>query len=83
MARYTMTRSLGFALILVLDGACANPVGGEDMGWLRATITDAREVQFEGTGWFSERPARDEPIRLPVRFTIASNSVVPPSTKTS
>ena len=75
MARYITARTVGLAMIPLVVGACANPVGSEDMGWLRATITDAREVQFEGTGWFSEHPARDEPIRLPVRFTIASKGV--------
>lgn len=74
MARYIAARTVGLAMIPLVVGACENPAGSEDSGWVRATIADVTEVQFEGTGWFFENPAIDEPIRLPLRFTISSEA---------
>lgn len=72
MERYITKRTFGLALIPALAGACGNPAGNDDGGWLRATIQEAAaEVQFEGTGYFTVGSGHD----VSVQFTLVSRGI--------
>ncbi len=72
MERYITKRSFGLALIPALAGACGNPAGNDDGGWLRATIQEAAaEVQFDGTGYFLVGSGHD----VSVQFTLNSKGI--------